>query len=88
MDYQNWGVRDLEELDAKLDALTEHLGLEFVFEKISDGSDAADRERVYVRSKAKYFKVEPNIFKDVRFDIKRFDDVVAPKKKSKSKKRP
>jgi len=51
MDYENWSEQDLEDLDAKFDALAEHLGVEFIFERISDGSDAADRERVYVRAK-------------------------------------
>lgn len=51
MEYRNWSEQDLEELDAKFDALCEHLGVEFVFEKISNGSDMADRERVYVRER-------------------------------------
>lgn len=51
MNYNNWSERDLEELDMKFDALCEHLGVEFVFEKISDGSDRADQERIYVRPK-------------------------------------
>lgn len=51
MELKNWSEEDLEQLDAKFDALTEHLGLEFVFERVSDGSDVADRERVYVRPK-------------------------------------
>lgn len=51
----NWTERDLEELDAKFDALCEHLGIEFVFEKVSDGSENADSERIYIRSKAQRF---------------------------------
>lgn len=51
MNYTNWREEDLEELDAKFDALCEHLGIEFVFEKISDGSDQADRESITVRPK-------------------------------------
>lgn len=53
MNYNNWSEKDLEELDAKFDALCEHLGVYFVFEKISDGSDRADEERIYVKSKMK-----------------------------------
>jgi 3-deoxy-D-manno-octulosonic acid (KDO) 8-phosphate synthase len=51
MNYTNWSEQDLEELDAKFDALCEHLGIEFVFEKISDGSDKADRSSITVRPK-------------------------------------
>lgn len=48
---ENWSEKDLEELDAKFDALCEHLGVEFVFTKISDGSDRADIETIEVRPK-------------------------------------
>lgn len=51
MDYRNFSENDLEELDAKFDALCEHLGVEFVFTKISDGSDRADIEKIEVRPK-------------------------------------
>lgn len=49
--YENWTEADLEDLDAKFDALIEYLGIEFVFERISDGSDIADRSRCYARTK-------------------------------------
>lgn len=39
-----WLPEDLEDLDRKFDALCEHLGVEFVQEKVSDGSEWADRE--------------------------------------------
>lgn len=48
-----WSAQDLEELDMKFDALCEYLGVEFVFEKISDGSENADEERCYCRKKKK-----------------------------------
>lgn len=53
MKYNNWCEEDLEDLDTKFDALTEYLGVEFVFERVSDGSDIADRLRCYVRSTGK-----------------------------------
>lgn len=46
-----WDDKDLCDLDAKFDALAEYLGVEFVFERVSDGSDIADREKCYVRPK-------------------------------------
>jgi hypothetical protein len=46
-----WNIQDLEDLDRKFDALCEFLKVEFVFEKISDGSEWADSERWYVREK-------------------------------------
>lgn len=46
-----WTLEDMEELDEKFDALCRHLGIEFVFEKVSDGSENGDKERVYVRKK-------------------------------------
>ncbi len=49
--FEKWSEEDLEELDQKFDALCEYLGIEFVFEKVSDGSEWADSERVYVRKK-------------------------------------
>jgi len=48
---KGWSAEDLEELDSKFDALCEYLGIEFVYEKISDGSEWADSERWYVRKK-------------------------------------
>lgn len=51
MDYRGWSEQDLEELDQKFDALCEYFGVEFVFTKISDGSDRADIETVTVRKK-------------------------------------
>lgn len=53
MHYENWPEKDLEDLDTKFDALCEYLNVEFIFERVSDGSDIADRERVYVRSRVK-----------------------------------
>lgn len=47
-----WSDEDLRDLDDKFDALAEYLGLEFVFERVSDGSDYADRSRCYARKKA------------------------------------
>ena len=46
-----WSAADLDDLDRKFDALCEFLQVEFVFEKISDGSEWADTERWYVRKK-------------------------------------
>lgn len=46
-----WTCDDLEDLDRKFDALCEYLGVEFVFERISDGSEWADSERVICRKK-------------------------------------
>lgn len=46
-----WDDGDLQELDMKFDALSEFLGIEFVFEKVSNGGFAADRTRCYARSK-------------------------------------
>lgn len=43
----------LDDLDRKFDALCEFLGVEFVFEKISDGSENADSSRWYCRKKKK-----------------------------------
>ncbi len=51
MGFRGWSEGDLDDLAAKFDALSEHFGIEFVFEKISDGSDIADRTRMYVRTK-------------------------------------
>jgi hypothetical protein len=51
--FRGWSEADLDDLDAKFDALVEHFGLEFVFERVSDGSDVADKERLYVRNKNK-----------------------------------
>jgi hypothetical protein len=56
--YPKWSEEDLEELDAKFDALAEYLDVEFVFEKVSDGSDSADTERVYARKKMPIAKKE------------------------------
>lgn len=50
-EYQFWSEEDLEDLDAKFDALAEFMGVEFVFERVSDGSDVADRSRCYARPK-------------------------------------
>lgn len=52
LDNCNWTERDLDELDAKFDALSEYLGVEFVFEKISDGSKLGNKVRIYARRKA------------------------------------
>ncbi len=41
----------LDEWDRKFDALSEFLKVEFVFEKVSDGSDWADSERWICRKK-------------------------------------
>ena len=57
--FENWSEEDLEDLDRKFDALCEFLNVEFVFERVSDGSEDADRERVYVRSRGK--KAAPEI---------------------------
>lgn len=51
--YEMWTPEDLEDLDAKFDALIEYLGIEFVFERVSDGSDTADSKRCYARKKKK-----------------------------------
>lgn len=53
MEFNNWPDEDLEDLDRKFDALCEHLNIEFVFERVSDGSEWADRQRVYVRERKK-----------------------------------
>ncbi len=47
-----WHDEDLSDLDAKFDALAEFLEVEFVFERISDGSDIADRSRCFARRKS------------------------------------
>lgn len=52
-EYTFWSEEDLEDLDDKFDALAEYLGVEFVFERVSDGGDAADRSRCYARAKLK-----------------------------------
>ena len=49
--YNYWSEEDLEELDEKFDALCEQLGVEFVFTKISDGSERADIKKIEVRPK-------------------------------------
>lgn len=49
---ERWTEDDLDDLDAKFDALAEYLEVEFVFERVSDGSDIGDSERCYVRKKA------------------------------------
>lgn len=67
MDYRNWREEDLEELDQKFDALCEHLGIEFVFEKISDGSENADRESITVRPKYQPREVATKITKKPKF---------------------
>lgn len=53
MKYNNWCEEDLEDLDAKFDALAEFLEIEFVFERVSDGSEIADTARCYARPKEK-----------------------------------
>lgn len=53
MKLQYFSEEDLEDLDAKFDALAEFLGVEFVFERVSDGSDVADASRCYARYKDK-----------------------------------
>ncbi len=53
MELYNWNEEDLEDLDRKFDALAEFLGVEFVFERVSNGSDAADESRCYARYKEK-----------------------------------
>lgn len=58
--FKCWSAQDLEELDQKFDALCEHLGVEFVFEKISDGSENADTERCYCRKKKTNVSKEDN----------------------------
>ena len=59
--FYGWSIEDLDELDEKFDALSEHLGVEFVFEKVSDGSDSADTERVYARKKNKKSNPHPTL---------------------------
>ncbi len=55
--YLNYfSEEDLEDLDAKFDALAEFLGIEFVFERVSDGTDVADSSRCYARYKERGFK--------------------------------
>ena len=49
--FINWTESDLEQLDSKFDALTEYLGLEFLFERISDGSKKGDRSTFICRKK-------------------------------------
>lgn len=56
--YKFWCEEDLEDLDAKFDALAEFLEVEFVFERVNDGSDIADRSRCYAR---KITKEEPPV---------------------------
>lgn len=46
-----WSADDLEDLDRKFDALAEYLKVEFVFERISDGSEWADSEHCTARKK-------------------------------------
>jgi hypothetical protein len=47
----NWNDAELDELDRKFDALCEYLKVEFVDEKISDGSEWGDKESFYARKK-------------------------------------
>ena len=51
--FTKWSEEDLEELDTKFDALCEYLNVEFVFQKVSDGSKYGDRHSVVVRKKKK-----------------------------------
>lgn len=58
-----WTEEDLEELDKKFDALCEFLGVEFVFETVSDGSDHGDTERTYCRKKKRNTSPFDELFK-------------------------
>lgn len=57
MDYREIVGRvepsDFNELDEKFDALSEHLKVEYVREKVSDGSVWGDEEAFYCRKKKK-----------------------------------
>jgi hypothetical protein len=50
---ERWSEDDLDDLDAKFDALVEYLDIEFVFQRISDGSEWGDKESLIVRKKNK-----------------------------------
>jgi hypothetical protein len=49
--FNSWNEEELNTLDEKFDALCEFLNVEFVTEKISDGSELGDREKFYCRKK-------------------------------------
>ena len=71
-----WTEEDLEELDQKFDALCRFLNVEFVFEKVSDGSDSADKHRVFCRKKEgnapqhRHFPIEKMIAMIRRHEIR------------------
>lgn len=50
---ERWTEDELDELDAKFDALCEHLNVEFVFERVSNGGKWGDRETLMARKKSK-----------------------------------
>lgn len=51
--FSSWNDDELDHLDAKLDAMMEYLGVEFVEETVTDGSEFGSEERSFMRKKTK-----------------------------------